>query len=121
MVKGLAVLAVLVACSAGLFAGLSVHDHSSDAADHARSRAFVRAAALLCSSTTEASLLRSGRLLLQLPDASRHHRGLVRLAIDWRLLAQQKPGSKAYAQKRKEARLAAHLLNVKACELVPRE
>jgi hypothetical protein len=114
-VKGWAFLAVLVACSAVLFFGLNAHDQASDAASSARSRAFVHAAAHLCDSLSRASLVPASAELLRLPDAGHYHRGLVRLALDWRRLAAH-PSRAA----RKQAILAAHHLNVKACEKIPR-
>jgi hypothetical protein len=132
----LVALALAVAASAGLFALLSAHDRSADAARHARNTAFAQTAKQLCVRARHelagaagvkaaATLEATAASLTAIPEPANVHVAVLRLARDWRTLAALARArvdrhTKVYRLRRNQVSLSAHALNVKACaDVVP--
>jgi predicted negative regulator of RcsB-dependent stress response len=103
---------ILLLLSAGLFAALTVWTNHTTAAAHAESRAFAQRAKTICEHAphTKAGVLRAADQLARLAEPPNVHRAVARLELHWHRLAVEPS-----ALELKQARLAAHLLNVKAC------
>jgi predicted negative regulator of RcsB-dependent stress response len=105
-------LAVLAIASAALFAALTVWTNHTTAAAHEHSHEFTQNAKTICAHAkhTRAGVASAAARLEALTDPPNVHRAVARLVLAWRSGA-----------KRKQVRLAAHLLGVTACEsVVPR-
>lgn len=112
-------VAVVFVLSGGLFAALTIWTDHTLAATRARSHAFAHQAKSICehASHTAAGVEQAAVKLAALPEPPNVHRAVARLVLHWRRLATAS-SAKAYRSQLKQARLSAHLLNVKACTKV---
>jgi hypothetical protein len=121
-------LAVLLAVSAALFAGLTLWTNHTTAATAARSHAFAQSAKSICDHAphTADGVEHAAAQVEALPEPPNVRRAVARLELHWRRIVSMlrsgaKTSSQGYRAELKQARLSAHLLNVTACPSIAPE